>query len=215
MVAGKIASSVVAAASSSSAPPLTTTTTVLSEVMAALTINMTATTTAVAAVAAAASERSGPCCHGSTSAHFPDGRAYSDVIKKYEDREGAAKYYKDDAENFTDSNFSQYIVAVCTSWYLKTNTTNEAMKGLLLLAMLGKYPSDPEAKGVFDDKFIRYTRSLKHKDDRSVINCLSRETKAFCDCMQAKKTEAKGMAKTELCCGCDITFPRTSQHYIS
>ena len=68
MVAGKLASTVA-------------TTTVLDEVMAALTLNITATNTAAAAVAAAASDSSVPsCCHGSTSDHFPDGRAYSDLI---------------------------------------------------------------------------------------------------------------------------------------
>ena len=116
----------------SSAPPPPTATTVLDEVMAALTLNITATNnSAAAAVAAAASESSGPsCCHGSTSDHhFPDGRAYSDVVKRmlalFKDKEGYDKLIEDHKEDvWGDSNFSQYIFALCTSWYLRTNATN-------------------------------------------------------------------------------------------
>jgi len=98
-----------------------------------------------------------------------------------------------------DSNFIRYIFALCTSWYLKTKTTNGEMKALLCLATVNKYSSDSE-------KMNRYNIAIRL--DRGVINCLSRETKSFCDCMQAKKMEAKGMAKRELCLGCRITFPR-------
>ena len=178
-------------------------TAILDEVMEALTLTIT-TTPAAAAAAATASDRIVPCCHGSTSTHFPDGRAYSDVITKClsvcKEKEGMiAKFVTDHKEMFRDLNFGQYIFAVCTSWYLKTNTTNGEMHILLLLAMLHKYSDDP-------DKVKRY--SIAMQVDRGVINCLSRETKSFCECMQDKKTEAKGMAKTELCFGCDIIFPR-------
>ena len=196
----------------SSAPPPPTATAVLDEVMAALTLNITATNnTAAAAVAAAASESSGPsCCHGSTSsAHFPDGRAYSDIITgilagqklagQKDDREKNVKFCVDQEENLKDLNFIRYIFALCTSLYLKTKTTNDEMKVLLCLATVYKYSSDLEKKR-------RYNRALQL--DRGVINFLSRETKSFCDCMQAKKMEARGMAKTEVCNGCGIIFPR-------
>merc|ERR1719506_2497337 len=103
--------------------------------MAALTLNITATNnTAAAAVAAAASERSGPpCCHGSTSDHFSDGRAYSDIIKgmlavQKEDGKKQVQFYIDHAEYLYDLNFVRYVFALCTSWYLKTKTTNHEMK---------------------------------------------------------------------------------------
>jgi len=192
MLAGKRPSSVVS-------------TTVLSEVMEALTLNITATHTAAAAVAAAASESSGPsCCHGSTSVHFPDGRAYSDLIKgilavQKDGKEKIVKFYVDNKVYLKDLNFIRYMFAFCTSWYLKTKTTNYEMKVLLGLATVYKYSSD-------DEKMKRYGRAIQL--DRGVINCLSRETKSFCDCMQAKKMEAKGMAKKERCVGCGIIFPR-------
>ena len=189
----------------SSTPPPPTATAVLDEMMAALTLNITATNTAAAAVAAAAESSSGPCCHGSTSAHFPDGRAYSDVIKGIlaVQKDGKKKILKFNVDNkvyLKDLNFVRYIFALCTSWYLKTKTTNGDMKILLSLATVYKYFHDDA------DKVKRYGRALSL--DRGVINCLSRETKSFCDCMQAKKMEAKGMAKRELCLGCRITFPR-------
>ena len=190
----------------SSAPPPPKATTVENEVMEALTLTTTNTNTATAA---SASESSDPCLHGITYTHFPDGRPYSDVIKrilalsKDKDPEGLGEISKD--ENVGGNRFfGQYIFSVCTSWYLRTNTTNDDMKSLLYFASISKYHSDPD-----QEKSKRYIRTIMQNDDRSVINCLSRETKAFCDCMQAKKTEAKGMAKTERCCGCGITFPRT------
>ena len=54
--------------------------------------------------------------------------AVSDVTKKVD------KFYKDHHEDVGDSNFARYIFAVCTSWYLKTNTTNDKMGELLLMA---------------------------------------------------------------------------------
>ena len=196
MVAGKLASTVAAI-----------NTTVLDEVMKSLTLAITNTTTTTSA---AASDSIVPCCHGSTSAHFPDGRAYNDVIKKfvavYGDEEKEEKLHEDHQKDMKDSNFIQYVFALGTSWYLKMNTTNRDMKWLLLTATLNKYDPDKDKN---KDKLIRYSRAITQKDDRGVINCLSRETKSFCDCMQAKKTEAKGMAKTERCYGCDRIFPRT------
>ena len=188
MIANQVATSTTAASSSSS-PSAN-----LNEMMEAFSLTITT---------ASATDMSA-CSHGSTSTHFPDGRAYSDVITKClsvcKEKEGRiAKFVTDHKEMFRDLNFGQYIFAVCTSWYLKTNTTNGEMHILLLLAMLHKYSDDP-------DKVKRY--SIAMQLDRGVINCLSRETKSFCECMQDKKTEAKGMAKTELCFGCDIIFQR-------
>ena len=198
---------VAAMVAASSAPPPPTDTAVLDEVMEALTMTI-ANTTTTASVAAAASNSIGPCCHGSTSAHFLDGRAYSDVMKKLlavsDDTKKVDKFYRDHHEDNRDSNFVQYIFAVCTSLYLKTNTTNDEMGQLLLMATSCKYIfSDPD-----EDKMNRYARTFMIMDERGIINCLSRETKSFCDCMQPKKMEAKGMAKTELCDGCNHSFPR-------
>jgi len=178
-------------------------------VMKSLTLAITNTITTTSA---AASDSIVPCCHGSTSAHFPDGRAYNDVIKKIVaasgDGEKEQKLYEDHNEDIKDSNFIQYVFAVGTSWYLKMNTTNNDMKWLLFSATLKKYDPDEEDKN--KDKLTRYARAIViNDDDRGVINCLSRETKSFCDCMQAKKMKAKGMAKTERCRGCRIMFPRT------
>ena len=193
MVAGQLASSVVAASlappTTTTPPPTTVTTTVLDEVMEAFTLTITTTTDATA------SDSIVPCCHGSTSNHFLDGRAYRDVIQEflavYEEKEGMVKFVTDHKEVFTDLNFGQYIFAVCTSWYLKIDTTNGDMNHLLAMATMCKYHSDPDK-----DKMNRYVHTLIYEDDRSVINCLSRETKSFCDCMQAKKVGGGGSGTT-------------------
>ena len=69
-----------------------------------------------------------------------------------------------------------------------------------------------EGKGEYDpDKLKRYQRAIiLCDDDRGVINCLFRETKPYCDCMDDKKTEAKSMDKIEYCNGCHNSFSRES-----
>ena len=57
-------------------------------------------------------------------------------------------------------------------------------------------------------KFDRYYRVIMNIDDRGVINCLYRETKSYCICMQDKKLEADDMAKLERCLGCQHSFSR-------
>ena len=246
MVAGKRASSVVATASSGSPPSAAITNPVLEEVMAALSLSTTTTTSA------AVSDSIDPCCHGSTSAHFPDGRAYSDVIEEFlavSDHEEyfgdlnfflyillnrtmvdfiqefsavrsvgkkgwRAKFEQDHKKYCTDLKFAQYIFSVCTSWYLKTNHASNDMKELLVLAVVIKYLCHPRfaqrsgGPAPDHDKLNRYYRAIYNNDDRGVIHCLSRETNSFCDCMQAKNTEAKGMEKTNKCYGCKHSFPR-------
>ena len=82
------------------------------------------------------------------------------------------------------------------------------MGKLLGMATINQYHWNPEAEGDIVDKVKRHVRTLMHQDDRSVIECLSRENKPFCNCMQAKKKEARGMDRKELCSGCGILFPR-------
>lgn len=88
------------------------------------------------------------------------------------------------------------------------------MKELLVLAVVIKYLCHPRfaqrsgGPAPDHDKLNRYYRAIYNNDDRGVIHCLSRETNSFCDCMQAKNTEAKGMEKTNKCYGCKHSFPR-------
>ena len=208
MVAGKLASSLVAASSAT-----TTTTIVLDEVMDVLSLITTTTT-----VVTAAASDCGPCFHGSgsTSHHFSDGRAYRDVIQEFlsvpKEKGWRTKFERDYKEYCIDLNFAQYIFAVCTLWYLKTDHASNDMKELLVFAVDIKYVNEPlksEGIGALDhDKLRRYYRDIYNNGDRCIINCLSRETRSFCDCMKTKKTEAKGMEKTEYCFGCKHSFPR-------
>ena len=144
------------------------------------------------------------CSHGSTSDHFLDGISYRIVIHDYilaaSSAAGVREFFKDYGAYFTDSNFTQYIFALCTSWYLKTNGKTDDMESLIHTAILMNYLND--------DKVRRYQIEIKSGGDRGMINCLSRETKMFCNCMKGKKKEAQGMDKQERCTGCYNIFPK-------
>ena len=192
--------------------------TTLIEVMDELSLTASSTVTAAAAPA---SDIGGRCFHGSTFDHFPDGRAYRDIIrdffavttKNFPDCTAAAeKFTANHHEYFTDSNFFRYIFALCTSWQLKTKRTPVEMKVLIVLTITVKYLYEPLMSGgqgePDTDKMKRYIRAIMHEDDRGVINCLAKETKPYCNCMKDQKTEAKGMDKTGICLGCENIFPR-------
>ena len=183
-----------------------TATTVVNEVMEALSLTPT-TAAATSAATTAASDIIGPCCHGSTSDHFSDGLAYRDLIQNFLSEETVNKFEEGHLIYLQDLNFVQYIFALCTSWYLKTNQSTEEMNYLLKFAIQIKYIHLNDGK-FNSDQVKRYVRAINKNDDRDVINCLSRETKSYCDCMKAKKKEATGMAKIELCYGCHSMFPR-------
>ena len=61
------------------------------------------------------------------------------------------------------------------------------MESLIHTAILMNYLND--------DKVRRYQIEIKSGGDRGMINCLSRETKMFCNCMKGKKKEAQGMGR--------------------
>ena len=158
------------------------------------------------------------CSHGSTLNHFSDVQVYRDAIKEFlllPDKEGwEEKFHHDHPECFTDLKFSQYIFALCTSWYLKDrrNAMTFELRILLDLGTAMKYiyvPLKLDWNANPDlDQVQRYHRELFTNDDRGVINRLSRETKSYCNCMQDKKEEATGMAKMGRCNGCKHTFLR-------
>lgn len=169
--------------------------TTLIEVMDELSLTASST---VAAAAAPASDIGGRCFHGSTFDHFPDGRAYRDIIrdffavttKNFPDCTAAAeKFAANHHEYFTNSNFFRYIFALCTSWQLKTKRTPVEMKVLILLTITFKYLYPPL-------KMKRYIRAIMHEDDRGVINCLAKETKPYCNCMKDQKISFAIMASS-------------------
>ena len=188
-------------------------TTVLHEVMEAF--SLTPTTAATTSAATTATSEIVPCCHGSTSDHFSDGISYRSVIDDFssllgsvEGRTAFIDYHQSHSEYFTDLNFAHYIFALGTSWYLKTNQVTIEMEELLELAIGIKYLYFYRAEVPDYDKYNRYIREIRNEDERVVINCLSRETRSYCDCMEAKKKEAAGMEKRQICYGCDNIFPR-------
>jgi hypothetical protein len=115
----------------------------------------------------------------------------------------------------TDPRFSRFIFAFSTTVYLNSNLKEDLLakitvvRQLLKLGMSVKYAYIPKSLGgEFNAEIF-----LKHSNDiianeRGVINCLSRETKIFCECMKPKKTEAKDMEKLGRCFGCNELFQK-------
>jgi len=190
MIANQVATATSTTAASSSSSPAAN----LNEMMEGLSLMIT--------TASASDMRA--CSHGSTSTHFPDGRAYSDVIPELllAPKETVAQkgFKKSHPEYFRDFDFSQYLFALCTSWYLKLNGTTFEMRLILMKAVEIKHFVEIDAfhsggPAPEENKLDRYSRAIWTNKDRGVINCLSRETKSFCNCMGEKKNGSGWYAK--------------------
>ena len=213
MIAEQLAASRTAAAAPP--PPAAATNPVLNEVMVALSLTADAISGIATTTAVAASDSIDTCLHGSTSDHFSDGRPYNDLIRDYlavyKEDGWREKFVDNHEEYFRDLHFGEHIFAVCTSWYLKINTTNSDMKDLLVMGMYSKY-HDPD-----EEKVKRHVRTIMRMDDVGVMYCLSQETKSYCGCMEARKTMEELMdalsltittADTRLC-----SHGSTSEHF--
>jgi hypothetical protein len=65
---------------------------------------------------------------------------------------------------------------------------------------------DVSPGSVVNEIFLKYCRDVR--TERGVINCLSRETIEFCDCMVTKKDAAKTMEKLGVCYQCEDLFSK-------
>lgn len=128
-----------------------------------------------------------------------------------------------------DPECAKCIFALCTSLFFETTSIEELTKEytLKLLMKLGlqikhlkeasraagqgrKYDYTKLSKHYNDISDSKIFKSSARRDgnDRGIINCLRRETKPFCNCMKAKKTEALDMEKLGICAGCNEVFPK-------
>ena len=168
------------------------------------------------------------CSHGSLYDHFHDtGVAYEDVMRdiimlsQYAEEDDTRRctereiFVTDHKEKFVDLNFARYLFAVCTSQYLEnknlTNQTRELLSVALEIKYLYARQFEHQRSGgpaVDHDQAKRYRKQVYVGGDRGIINCLSRETKAYCTCMDDMKREAESMKKTEICGGCNRSVPR-------
>lgn len=123
--------------------------------------------------------------------------------------EAKAKFYNDNELVLKDLRFARFLFALAAAWYLKMGTAATFdIQTLLDLAIRCKYLFVPKSRREDDnkEKMEKYQRDIC--DERGIINVLLRETKPFCDCLAAKKIEAKGMEKLEQCYGCKVMFPK-------
>mmetsp|Transcript_34994 Transcript_34994/g.39082 ORF Transcript_34994/g.39082 Transcript_34994/m.39082 type:complete len:272 (+) Transcript_34994:700-1515(+) len=84
--------------------------------------------------------------------------------------------------------------------------TEHVMEVLLKLGLHSKYDYVPKTKD--GSKLCKFCRDIANKNKRGIINCLARETKEFCLCMNQDKAEAKNMEKVVNCHGCNQFFPK-------
>jgi hypothetical protein len=122
-----------------------------------------------------------------------------------------------------DPEFCKYLFATCTTNYMidgygRNQAQQIIVMGLLQLGLEVKYLWIPMSKGknvdagsVEHDNFMKYFRDV-FTDERGLINCLSRETRQFCDCI-ASKNEARTMEKLGLCHVCEQLFPKETLRY--
>jgi hypothetical protein len=176
------------------------------------------------------------CYHGSSIEKFSLDSDYEKTIRDYlstqlifikgygaiweTNMELGMKFDTDHLEFMKDVKFGRFVFAKCVSIHLNNNlednvSAKSVVQALLFMGFRIKYCWIPESlllSGVLvetdnTEKLFKYCRDIK-TDDRTIINIISRETKAFCGCMKPKKTEAKNMKKMGRCSGCDKLFPK-------
>ena len=127
-------------------------------------------------------------------------------------------FLMDRLEFTKDVKFSRFIFAKCVTIRLNNNNLEDndssaesVVQALLFMDYQIKFISLLLSGGLVEEnnteKLMKYCRDIR-TDDRTIINTLSRETKAFCDCMKPEKTEAKKRIKYDRCSGCEKLFPR-------
>ena len=156
------------------------------------------------------------CFHGSSAEKFSPGSVCNCLLSQHQlgsvrdDNkrvEVLQKFDTDHWEFMTDPKFGEFVFAVATTLYLNNNVeenTNAKCVVTILLHMgirikyLHTYRLDRsntlEHEGN-EVKYKKYLRAINADGDRGIINCLSCETKIFCECMKPKKAEAKNMKK--------------------
>jgi hypothetical protein len=199
--------------------PSTTSTSTLDELVKGMTLTS----------ASASSSSEMTCYHGSTADKFSLDSDYRKVIcnylstlwklKKDERIEYQRKFGNDHVELVKDPRFGQFVFAFSTTMYLNTYLNSNlkssyafnAVQQLLQLGISIKFACTSSIRlSVVEgcDKDIGFKHIRDINDERGVINCLSRETKNFCDCMKPKKIEAKNMEKLGQCHGCKEWFQK-------
>lgn len=139
--------------------------------------------------------------------------------KKTKRIEYQRKFGNDHVELVKDPRFGQFVFAFSTTMYLNTYLNSNlkssysfnAVQQLLQLGISIKFACTSSIRlSVVEgcDKDIGFKHIRDINDERGVINCLSRETKNFCDCMKPKKIEAKNMEKLGQCHGCKEWFQK-------
>ena len=161
-------------------------------------------------------------------------KSYVKLGKKHYSDDGNAvdvqeKFFNDFDHDkvLLDSEFTNFVFAVAVELYLKSSseereiyytctmaerpsTTMYELRNVIFMGLNIKYFIVPYDTQSLQEQFENRTNGNKYIKDivteRGLINCLHREIRQYCNCMDSKKEEAKGMEKTERCFGCGREF---------
>jgi len=160
------------------------------------------------------------CYHGCTKKEFNNCGEHYKVIEDWVrlDLLDDAETHSKECEKFYEKNqrvlgiptFDRFLVAHIADDYLKGKTAAYLRSRLFLLVQIRHFPITAIMTNVNKDSrdlriekgamtnFNKYSRDIR--TERGVINCIAREIP--CDCMEAKRIEAKSMDKVAMCYFC-------------
>mmetsp|Transcript_44449 Transcript_44449/g.48108 ORF Transcript_44449/g.48108 Transcript_44449/m.48108 type:complete len:225 (+) Transcript_44449:43-717(+) len=149
------------------------------------------------------------CYHGLSKKEFNCGEHHK-ILDRWDNKVDAREFLnKNDCFCFmSDTAFATFIIAHVTTDYLK-GKDDAILKSRLLLLLHMRNVFIPKHEGNVVGPESEYTKNY-HKylrdvtTERGRINIMAREIP--CDCMEAKRIEAKLMDKVAICFGCKKEF---------
>ena len=155
-----------------------------------------------------------PCYHGCTKKEFNNCGKHQQILEDWDNKVDIAwdEFYDKNKHFMSDPTFGRFVIARITADFLEgTDDTILLYRLLLLLEIRYCYIPRQEGKDVgpeseINKNYSKYSRDIQTISKRGRINCIAREIP--CDCMDAKRIEAKAMAKVAVCYECGKEFPK-------
>jgi len=146
------------------------------------------------------------CYHGCTKQEFNNSGAHYKVIEDWirleliddeNQSKECNKFFEKNLRVMANPTFGRFLVAHIADDYLKDKNDVYLCSRLFLLVCIRHFSITTQMK-----KVNKYSRDIRTR--RGVINCIAREIP--CDCMEAKRIEAKSMDKVAMCYYCKEEF---------
>ena len=152
-----------------------------------------------------------PCYHGCITKKDFYSVEHHKVLEGWDNKKVVKnEFYKTHKRVMDDATFSCFVIARITEDYMKEKD-DEVLHFRLLLLLDLRYLIIPthEGKDVGPESenmrnYRKYRRDIHTTSKRGRIKCIAREIP--CDCMEAKRIEAKSMEKVAICYCCEEDF---------